>query len=264
MVVLIDENSASASEILSAALQDNQRAVIIGKKSYGKGTVQQIFDLSNEDKVKFTVARFYSPLGNVINKQGVKPDIEVGDDEARLAAELLLYDPPAGYKGKLLKLDTENFQATIDPVRARSAGFWKAWRSIIKGAAGNKFYAGTDNTAWTEISQEERESLWPLFYPDYKTNGPIVTVKPDSELKISLADDVNPRYINFSTVELIKADSGQRVKAGFTVVNKKDIAVKPAAKLTPGEYWLVLHDTIRFSSGQNIGQGIVAKYDVSK
>jgi carboxyl-terminal processing protease len=68
MVVLIDHGSASASEIVSGALQDLDRAVIIGQKSYGKGLVQQTFDLSYNAKVKVTVAKYYIPSGRCIQK----------------------------------------------------------------------------------------------------------------------------------------------------------------------------------------------------
>jgi hypothetical protein len=133
---------------------------------------------------------------------------------------------------------------------------------LLKAPLWIKFYIGTDNTPWTEVGRTERESLWPLYFPDYKLYGKSAAVKPDSELKISLAEEVNPRYINFSTVELIKADDGQRIKSDFNVVNKKDVVVKPAARLSPGEYWLVLHDNIRLNSGQSIGQGMVARFNI--
>jgi len=264
LVVLIDENSASAAEILSGALQDNQRALIIGRKSYGKGTVQQIFDLANEDRVKFTIARFYSPLGKTINKVGIQPDIQVSDEEAELAAQLILYDPPADYKGQLIKRVVNTWEINVDPERAHSARFWKAWRSMIQGAAADMLYIGNDTLGWSEISQEEYQSLWPLYYPGYKYYGDLTPVQADGEIKVSLAEELDPRYINFSTVELVKADSGERVKIAASLTGAKDILVKPAAKLGSGEYWLVLHDNIRLRSGDRIDQGQVAVIKAGK
>ena len=77
MVVLINENSASASEIVTGALMVNDRAVVIGKTSYGKGSVQIQPELSNGGAVSVTIARWYMPDGTLIHGVGIKPDIEV-------------------------------------------------------------------------------------------------------------------------------------------------------------------------------------------
>lgn len=77
VAVLVNGNSASASEILTAALQDNGRATIIGEKTYGKGIIQSHFNLSWGGYLKLTTASYYSPNGNAIHEIGVTPDIEV-------------------------------------------------------------------------------------------------------------------------------------------------------------------------------------------
>ena len=77
----MNERSASASEIIAAALKDHERATIVGKTTYGKGTVQNFVKLSFGGAVKFTIAEYLSPNGNPINGVGVEPDIEVGAPE---------------------------------------------------------------------------------------------------------------------------------------------------------------------------------------
>lgn len=77
MAVLANQNSASASEILTVALKENQRAAIIGEKTYGKGIIQSHFNLSWGGYLKLTTASYYSPNGNAIHEVGVMPDIEV-------------------------------------------------------------------------------------------------------------------------------------------------------------------------------------------
>ena len=77
MVALINENSASASEILAGALKDRGRAKIVGEKSFGKGVVQKIFPLDDGAGAKITISEYKTPNGEKINKIGVKPDIEV-------------------------------------------------------------------------------------------------------------------------------------------------------------------------------------------
>ena len=76
-IVLINENSASASEITAGALRDYGKAKLVGKKSYGKGSVQVVLDLSSGSQLKVTEVRWYTPKGKNIDKEGIKPDVEV-------------------------------------------------------------------------------------------------------------------------------------------------------------------------------------------
>ncbi|MFB6275919.1 MAG: carboxyl-terminal processing protease CtpB [Halothece sp.] len=75
LAVLVNGKSASASEILAGALKDNNRAIIVGSKTYGKGTVQSVNSLSDGSGVAVTVARYYPPSGKNINHHGIKPDV---------------------------------------------------------------------------------------------------------------------------------------------------------------------------------------------
>lgn len=77
IVVLVNGGSASASEIVAGALQDHRRAVIVGSKTFGKGSVQTILPLSNDGAVKLTTARYYTPDGRSIQAEGIMPDIEL-------------------------------------------------------------------------------------------------------------------------------------------------------------------------------------------
>ena len=80
LVILINEGSASASEIVAGALQDHKRAIILGAQSYGKGSVQTIFPLNDRSAIRMTTALYYTPSGDSIHKVGVTPDIEVKSD----------------------------------------------------------------------------------------------------------------------------------------------------------------------------------------
>ena len=77
LVVLINEGSASASEILAAALRDNQGIQLVGEKSFGKGTVQEYINLPGNSSVKITVAKWITPKGDYIMEKGIDPDVEV-------------------------------------------------------------------------------------------------------------------------------------------------------------------------------------------
>ncbi len=96
MVVLINGGSASASEIVAGALQDQKRAIVMGTQSFGKGSVQTIMPLSGSGAIRLTTARYYTPSGSSIQAKGIVPDIEVhqanvevvDDDPGRREADL--------------------------------------------------------------------------------------------------------------------------------------------------------------------------------
>lgn len=85
-VVLINKGSASASEIVAGALKDNNAATLLGEKSYGKGSVQQIIKLPGGGEIKVTIARWYRPNGQNIDKKGIKPDTEIKISDGDIAA----------------------------------------------------------------------------------------------------------------------------------------------------------------------------------
>ncbi len=79
VIILVNEYSASASEIVSGALQDNKRALIMGQRTFGKGSVQSVVRLGDGSGLKLTVARYYTPSGISIQSEGINPDIEIDD-----------------------------------------------------------------------------------------------------------------------------------------------------------------------------------------
>ncbi len=87
LVILVNGGSASASEIVSGALQDHKRAVIVGNKTFGKGSVQVVMPISQDEALRLTIARYYLPSGRTIQAIGVTPDVEVSFGEIKKAEE---------------------------------------------------------------------------------------------------------------------------------------------------------------------------------
>lgn len=107
IVVLINEGSASASEILAGALQDHRRAVIVGEKSFGKGSVQTVLPLGEYGAMRLTTARYYTPSGHSIQAKGIEPDIVVKPAKVEVLESYALNLTEAELKGAL-KNEEEN------------------------------------------------------------------------------------------------------------------------------------------------------------
>ncbi|MEZ4871776.1 MAG: S41 family peptidase [Bdellovibrionales bacterium] len=91
LIILMDEYSASASEILAGALQDNKRALIMGQKSFGKGSVQSVISLGDKrGGLKLTVARYFTPSGRSIQAEGIVPDVEVQNFDPELLEKAVI------------------------------------------------------------------------------------------------------------------------------------------------------------------------------
>lgn len=100
LVVLQNSGSASSSEIVGGALQDNKRAIVLGNKSFGKGVIQTVFTLPNQGGLILTTAWYFTPSGRSIHEKGIEPDLPV--DQARMTSDQLtdLYDPKSQFAKK--------------------------------------------------------------------------------------------------------------------------------------------------------------------
>jgi len=144
LIVLIDAGSASASEIVAGALQDQRRAVIMGERSFGKGSVQSLIQLDRESAVKLTTARYYTPSGHSVQEGGIEPDIRVpqlSDPDARLRSERALRE--SDLRGHLIneislddkqletdKQDDPRFKMTAEELKAKGIEDFQLYYAI--------------------------------------------------------------------------------------------------------------------------------------
>jgi carboxyl-terminal processing protease len=127
LVLLINGGSASSSEIVAGALQDHQRAVLLGTRSFGKGSVQTVIPLRGglDGAVKLTTARYYTPSGRSIQKTGIEPDLEVAQtrEEAQQIADQAFQFTEASFRNALDTDDGKTRRGAHEPAEAPPANF---------------------------------------------------------------------------------------------------------------------------------------------
>jgi carboxyl-terminal processing protease len=144
VVVLIDSGSASASEIVAGALQDQHRALIMGERSFGKGSVQSMIRLDRTHAVKITTARYFTPSGRSVQEGGIEPDIRVpqlSDPDAAKRAKLALRESDlrghlineVNLDEKQLEIDKQQdprFKQTPEQLKAQGITDFQLWYAI--------------------------------------------------------------------------------------------------------------------------------------
>jgi carboxyl-terminal processing protease len=224
IIFLINKNSASAAEILTAAVKDYHKASIMGTTTYGKGTVQNIFELSNGGVFKMTVEQYYSPFGYKIDKVGITPDVMIAHADSLKAAELRLSDK------------------TVALAKARTLDYWEAWGEIC-----NSVYA------------DEKSERFSFYYPSYRKVSELSAIPLDKKFIVHFSGAVDRQSVNDNNFELINSETGERILAKYEVLGPSDVQVIPHVFLDPNTtYWLVIHPSVRDVYGLVMKEGAVA------
>ncbi|WP_295902541.1 S41 family peptidase [uncultured Bdellovibrio sp.] len=168
IVILVNEYTASASEIVSGALQDNKRALIVGQRTFGKGSVQSVIKLGDGSGLKLTVARYYTPSGVSIQAEGIHPDIEIEDVDPEAFAKAVVKSPTTreGDIAGHLKGDREKAAEKLDTRQGAEEGAL-AW--------------------WKDVGSKKEEKLSPrerLFKSDYQAYQAFSYLKAWDTLKV--------------------------------------------------------------------------------
>lgn len=129
LIILVDEYSASASEIFSGAMQDNKRALIVGERTFGKGSVQSVVRLGDGSGLKLTVARYFTPSGISIQAEGIHPDVEIQSVDPEAFSKAVI-KPKTGREKDIaghLKGDKEK---EVEKKKAKEEGPLAWWKDI--------------------------------------------------------------------------------------------------------------------------------------
>lgn len=171
IVVLINRGSASASEILSGALKDNHLAYLVGQRSYGKGSVQQIISLGPNEEIKITMARYYTPSDTNIDKIGIPPDLEIlyptlTEDEEKAYAELMKEDVIESYVDEHPGMTEDDISAYAKELSGKVALNERLLRRIIR----------------IKVWRTQPNHLYDLDY-DVQLNGALEVLRTNPDFK---------------------------------------------------------------------------------
>ncbi|MED4453956.1 S41 family peptidase [Metabacillus fastidiosus] len=272
VILLVDSKTASASEIVTSALRDNNRVTIIGDKTYGKGVAQLVVELSNGGALNVTDSRIIPPSNESYDKKGILPDINMqtvappsnGDqtDRWRNVAELLfahLENQTTDVGDIQLTLNQKEF--IISPETARTSGFWRAYKDIFDAVSPSTVIKMKTLDGWRKVTLEDTEEMWPLYFPTYRHINKIIDAPLNKKFTVKFSQELNEQTISKDNIELIEKDTGERMPIQFNLLNQKYVEVVPELQLKPEtSYWLVVHpDGIQARNKNKLKQGVIAE-----
>lgn len=239
LVLLADEGSASASEVLMGALQDWDRAIVVGRRTFGKGLVQEQFDLSDKSAIRLTVSRYYTPLGRSIQRSYIHGSKSYYDDAAKrfnnndsINVDSLILLSGKKFKTKNGKLVYEGGGITPDYIiNADTARFGKITVKIYSKGLINNFgykYVVDHNTQLKQYKSPEEFSK-SFFINDESWNYfKQMAIKDSVDLK-----ELKPEEKTFlyKSLKLAIARQLWRFEGYFTVFNKEDETVIKAISI---------------------------------
>ena len=264
---LINQYSASASEVLSGVVRDYNKANFIGLKSYGKGSVQWPVALPDKTVLKLTIEKFFSPKDITIDKVGITPNIDVPNEVDSMRVAELIFDTPKTLKSNLgyVKINLKDNSAVLNVNRVEDPIYWQSYNQLISLAAKDgSVMLGTDK-GWTTLTKDNLSDLPAMFYPGYKELPKKKSAALESKFTLSFDTNVLKSSLNDKNIELIDTSSGVRVPVVITVPNGKSVLVAPKNILKKGKtYFLVVNPKVIKTDNKPVGYGMINEIETVK
>lgn len=266
-IFLINDYSASASEILSAAMKDYKKASFIGMNTYGKGVAQNMFYLSDYSVLKLTTSQFFSPLNKTINKIGIKPDIEVNDEEINSldVAKLILADA-SDYeqiealkdKSSYVKVILNGLSYYINLKEARKDENWESFKKISDKIPNSNIYAGIGEK-WVSFKQLNFTLENEYFYPDSTIVKDTIKSKDNKVITLTFNKPILYDKSIYDNIELINSSTGERIGTTINIYSNK-VKITANNEWKAGQdYYLLLHKEIKDYQGKAMGKDILSR-----
>lgn len=262
VIFLVNKYTASAAEMLTAAVKDYKKAYIIGTKTFGKGSIQYPDKLSNGSYLKLTIERFSSPKGNPIDKVGVVPDLVIDENVDALKIAELIMDSQQQLSSKQgsIKLCYDDKTVVLNATKAISQDYWQAFTELLKRAKINGSVSFWNITDWKNIQPESFNNFEEIYFHNYDIKQDMTGLDSNKAIELHFNTKIIDRSINSKNIELVDSITGERVKTKYITDNNNDITVAPLNDLSKGyTYYLVVNPGILKANNVALGKGFVFK-----
>ncbi|MDR3271632.1 MAG: S41 family peptidase [Peptococcaceae bacterium] len=260
VIVLVNQNSASSSELLAAALYDYSKATLIGQTTYGKGVGQTLYDLADGSVLKLTIFEYFSPAGRQIQGVGVTPDLEISPDDQYDELDIAIWLLEQDIEAQASKEDTIHFMIGDHPFaipagESFDAQDWQIWDQLLASVPVTALQRENKETqVWEGVDRFELQKRWPLYFPGYQEIGSsAIPAQPGFIVRLG-QDPVDWSTVNDEHIELINRATGERNALRFQAVDDETVLITTQTSLRLGnEYWLVIHPGIQETDGGDAG-----------
>lgn len=268
---LVNKYTASASEILAAAVKDYKKAYFIGEKTYGKGVAQGLIDLSDGGELKLTIQKFVSPLGNVIQKNGIIPDFNNVDSDALVTAQLLSNNSgnssdKSGYikvliSGKEFEIDTK-FISENQKQDGKNfipmEEYIKSFYDILNKADNKQFYVGGIN-GYRLYTKDNSDDILGFIFNQYERKPDLNDVPKDKVFTVKFNRNIDEDSAKDGII-LLDKENGKNLDFTIDKVDGNTFTVKPKVELLSShDYYLIINDNIKTSDGVLLKKGVIVK-----
>lgn len=258
VIFLTNEYTASASEILSGAVRDYNKATFVGNTTYGKGVAQNMFPLSDGSYLKLTTMKFYSPKGNVIQKVGISPDLKVIDSstiDSLNVAEVML-SGTGEPKNKLgyvkIKINKKYGTSTfyLNLAKVRTSEKYSSLMYILNNVSKSDVQIGSLK-GWNAAASSYYNDKSKIILSDYIIPSSTIKESKDKSFTFYNGSYVNDTDIKKNCIKIMDCETGKVINVKYQKLSGKKLKLTPKEKLnTNTVYHIVINKPVKGYRGE--------------